>query len=431
VLLYALGLMAKPMLVTVPIMLLLLDYWPLERLTVTGGMADTGNKASLRMLLMEKVPLAVMAAISAGVTLLAQRGAMASVDDVTVPARLTNAVVSCGRYLAGMVWPTNLAIHYLHPQKPPYLMAAVVMCMLAVVTWLAVRASVRKYLLTGWLWYLVTLIPVIGIVQVGNQSHADRYTYVPLVGIFIMLAFGAGDIVQWRPRLRPVLTVAGVAALLGLAAVTYRTIGFWKNDSTVYQRAVDISPKDAMMRASLAGALVSDGRYKEAEVLLRDTLKMDDRQAGGHSLMGVILVEQGRLDEAMDACGRAMALNPKLALTHYAMGNVYFRKRDFDKAVEEFAKAIELQPSSTYYGYLGNAYLMQQKWTEAQESYRKAIFMDPSKTEGYLNLAFVLAKEDRKSEAIAELKKLLAIDPKDGDALKLMEQLTGSMPMTQ
>jgi Flp pilus assembly protein TadD len=409
--LFALGLMAKPMLVTLPLVLLLLDFWPLDRF-------------DRRRVLVEKLPLVAMAAASALMTVLAQRQALASIVDVDLITRVANAAVSYWRYIAAMVWPAGLAVHYPHPRKPLYIEAAVVMLLMAAVTVVVWRMRQRKYLLTGWAWYLLTLVPVIGIIQVGNQSHADRYTYIPLLGIFVIIAWGAADLISWRPQFRLPLAVLGLAALAAAAPLTRHTVGYWKNDLTLYSRAIEVSPKDAMMRAALAGALVSDGQNARAEVLVKETIAMDDRQAGALSLLGVILIEQGKLDEAEVVCKKAIALDPSLALTHYAMSNLYTKRGESQKAIDELLEAVKYQPSYSSYGNLGNAYLGLKDYRRAEESYRKAIFMEPQKTDAHYNLAVVLVRMDRKAEAAVEIWKVLAIAPDDKDALILLSTIT-------
>jgi protein O-mannosyl-transferase len=414
-LLFACGLMSKPMLVTLPVLLLLLDYWPLRR----------SELASKHTLIMEKLPLAAMAAASAVVTILAQRQTISDLAELDLTTRLTNASVSCWRYISAMFWPVGLAVHYPHPQEPLYLQAAIVLLLLAAATILVIRVrNSRRYLFVGWAWFIVTLLPVIGILQVGNQSHADRYTYIPLVGLFIMIAWTAADPFIARPQFKLPAFIAAVVILAIMAFVTHRTVGYWENDVTLYSRAIDISPKDAMMRAALAGALVNGGDYVRAEQFVKETLAIEPDNPGATSLLGVILVEQGKLDEAEKACRKALALDPNLALPHHTLGTLYGKRGLWENAIDEFTRTVELQPSSSSYGYLGNAYLALADWRGAEASYRKAILLGPDKPDGYYNLAAVLDKQGRKAEAIEEIKKVLAIAPDDAEAKALLQKLT-------
>ena len=286
-----LGLLAKPMLVTLPLVFLLLDYWPLNRLRAdrlerreelspqpsgAGEVLSAPGQQSFLQLLKDKVPFLTVAAAVCVITVIAQRGggATRTSDLVSLPLRVANALVSYVRYMAKTVWPTDLAVHYPHPNLPaaggvPWAawQIAGAGVILVVISILVIRFHRRRYLLVGWLWYLGMLVPVIGIVQVGAQALADRYTYLPIVGLFIAMTWGVGDAaaaLQRRvPLLRWLLVPAAVAVLSVYAAVSWSHLPTWRNSVTLFEQALAVSPTDTIMLNNLGNELVARGRLEE------------------------------------------------------------------------------------------------------------------------------------------------------------------------
>jgi hypothetical protein len=265
--LYALGLMSKPMLVTLPAIMLLLDYWPLGRFEIEGWRIRTAEGTSLRMLVAEKVFPTMMAA-AAGILIVIgqQKTAMQDLAATGVATRLTNAANSYGMYIANMFWPARLAAFYPLSQIPHYGQAAIAGAVIVVITVIVFLAGKRyRFMVTGWFWYLLMLLPVIGIVQVGDQSHADRYTYLPLTGLFVMAAWLLLEVYQRKAAYRRAIIVLSLIALGALWIAAYRYLPFWRNTESLCRRAIAVTEDNYVMKTNLAVWLATNGRYDEAE----------------------------------------------------------------------------------------------------------------------------------------------------------------------
>jgi tetratricopeptide (TPR) repeat protein len=339
----ALGLLAKPMLVTWPCLLLLLDYWPLGRLR-------RGGPVPLRLVLAEKLPLFALAAVSCAVALFAQGrgGAIESLQEVPLGVRCANALVSYVAYLGMALWPAHLAPFYPHPGGAlPWWQPAAAAVLLAGITALAAATAWRRpYLLVGWLWYVGTLVPVIGLVQVGDQTRADRYTYVPLVGLFLAAAWGLADLAAHRPALRwPVIA----AAVLGLAACfvcTVRQVGYWHDSQALWAHALRVTADNYVAENNLGLALLQDGRPEEAEGHFRAAVRFKATYARGYANLGLALDEQGKLAEAAACYSRALEIRPDLAATHNNLGIVLGKLGRGDEAIAQLTEAVRLDPES-------------------------------------------------------------------------------------
>ena len=309
--LFACGLAAKPMLVTLPFVLLLLDVWPLDRLRSRPSRATVGGVGAL---LLEKLPMLALSAASCAITLVAQERVVASDEAVPFSLRLANAAVSYVRYLGKTLWPVDLSVLYPHPYQPggtPWatwqIWGAVVL--LAALTAAAVRSR-RRYLQFGWAWYLGTLVPVIGLVQVGQQAMADRYTYLPLIGLFVIVAWGSAEVAR---RFRGSIHVATVAALFALAAhvgLARHQTGRWADSISLFTHSLAVAPDPPALHNNLANALAAEGRYQEAMRHYGIALRIFPDYARAHNNLGSALARQGRLDEAIEHFRRAAELDP-------------------------------------------------------------------------------------------------------------------------
>ena len=310
--LLALGLTAKPMLVTLPLVLLLLDVWPLERITDAGS-------ATRRFV--EKIPLLIIALTSSLVTFFVQRaaGAMADAQRVSLAPRAANAAVSYVRYLFKAVWPVDLAAFYPHPNLPGgqawahWQIAAALLLLIAITVW-AVAARRSRYALVGWLWYLVTLLPVIGLVQVGRQAMADRYTYVPLIGLFVIVAFGAADLVQRRKTKaaawRAGVSIIGVIVLAVCAVRAWDQSGYWRKTVTLFEHAHAVTDGNFVAHLNLGKAHRMNGDYDKAIDQYKAALAIDGRSSLAHNNIGVAYGHQGRWDKAAEHFHQALSLDP-------------------------------------------------------------------------------------------------------------------------
>jgi tetratricopeptide (TPR) repeat protein len=387
-LLFALGLMSKPMLVTVPFVLLLLDFWPLQRLqlhALAGSRFKVqGSKfrpaVPLSRLLWEKVPFLLLSAASCAVTFLVQQrgGAVLDVNNSPLGGRAANALVSYVRYLGKMVWPEHLAGLYLRKAPWPSWQVGLAAVALVGVSVMVIRlARSRPYLAVGWFWYLGTLVPVIGLVQVGMQSMADRYSYIPLIGIFIAFTWGGWELAnRWR-----VPSVGlGLAAVLALAAcmvVTWKQIGWWRDSETLFQRMITAVPSNYM----------------------------------AHYNLGNLYSRQDKLTEAAQQYEAALSAEPNYAEAHNNLGAVLLRQRRFDEALAHYSAAVRLKPEYMYYLNLGNALVDAGKAGEAVANYQQALRLSPNSSQAHNNLGMALQAQGNAEAAMAEFRAALALQP--------------------
>jgi tetratricopeptide (TPR) repeat protein len=454
VLALALGLAAKPMLVTLPCVLLLLDYWPLRRLcrwpegpSPWGGPAGPAGR-----LVAEKLPLFALAAACCVLTFLAQVNTRHSLN-LPPGVRLANALVSYATYPLQMVWPRDLAAFYPHPRAslgPAAVAGAAVLLAAgtALAWWLRRR---RPYVAVGWLWYLGTLVPVIGLVQVGHQAHADRYTYVPLVGLFLLLVWGAGDAVE---RLRVPRLAAGLGAAAVLAAcvgLTRGQLSYWTDSLVLWRHAYAVTPDNPFPHFGQALALEARGQYAEAEEQYRLAVTMrphppqfrtaygvflqkrrrprearrqfeaalrgnpDDPVAHWH--LGVLCDAAGRPEEARRHYAAVLRAQPGNADAHYNLGMYFQRRRRWDEARRHFAAAARSRPGDAEaHAHLGVVLMMQSRLARAREELARAAELDPRLADVQVNLGAVCWKEGRRAEARAHFLRALELDPRHAEA---------------
>lgn len=391
VVVFALGLLAKPMLVTLPFVLLLLDVWPLARLGPTRP----------RTLIVEKLPLLALAAAVSVVTLVAQThvGAVATLADVPLGARIANALLACVRYLRKAVWPTDLAVFYPLDGDLPLARVLGAAALLAAITLVALRERQRRpYLLTGWLWYLGMLVPVLGLVRQGEQAMADRFTYLPLIGVTVMVAWGVGDGLGARGRAP--LAVAGSAALAALALLTVRQLAYWQDSVTLFRHALAVTTDNYVAHTNLAAALDSvdpdaaNGHYTEA-------IRLEPGYAKAQLNYGVALARRGELDAAAAHYAEAVRLDPGSAMAEYDWGKLLAERGDLDAAVAHYERALRLDPRyAKAYNNLGWALAARGALADAERNYRRALDLAPDLTAAHNNLAVVLEQQGRTEDAL-------------------------------
>jgi tetratricopeptide (TPR) repeat protein len=335
-LLYGCGLLSKPMVVTLPFVLLLIDWWPLAR----------WPDRTCRQLVMEKIPFFLLAAGSCAITVLAQaRGlALMSLDSIPLAQRLANLPVAYLRYLAHLFWPARLAVFYPFVERPWWQTAGALLLLIGISAAVLVSARRRPYLATGWLWFLGTLVPVIGLVQVGEQALADRYTYLPLIGPFIMLAWGIPDLLTGRRRARPLIAGAAAAAIGILALVSRHQVATWRDTVTLFSHAVRVTERNYFAHGNLGVALAARGEDAAGDRHFRTALSYNPRYAQAWYNLGVSLEAAGRSDEAERHFAEAARLKPTLAEAHYNLGVLLARRQAYDEAAARFAEALRLRP---------------------------------------------------------------------------------------
>ncbi|MFO1475561.1 MAG: tetratricopeptide repeat protein [Verrucomicrobiota bacterium] len=403
--LFALSLLSKPMLVTLPLILLLLDFWPLGRFA--------GNAAfpqRLRTLVIEKIPFFVLSAMSCVITVIAQKhgGAVADLSGLPLSARLANAVVSVARYLAEFIWPTRLAIIYPHPGHWPMLWIAGSALLIALLTVLAFASWRRGYPVTGWLWFLITLVPVIGILQVGAQAMADRYTYFPYIGLFIVVAWAVTDLVSNR---RKAQFAAGIVLGFALGACAWQTryqLQFWRNSAALFSRAISVTENNYLAHFDLGVALAAAGRDREAVEQYEISHRLNPDFVRPMINLGQIAAGQGRLDDALRWFQSALRIAPDSALLHSNLGAVYAMMGRMDDARREFAEAVRLDPKNAdACNNLGRALEQGGDLEGAMQRYRQAIALQPGNLQARINLANALTAANRLNEAIAQWREIL------------------------
>ncbi len=431
--LFALGLMAKPMLVTLPFALLLLDWWPLGRATAgAGGSSQRDNGAAWWRawvsLLREKIPFFALAAASGVVAFIAQRtgGAVAALESFPLAGRVANALHSYLEYVVKMVWPTGLIAFYPYPQQISAGPAILALIAILVVSALVIRFAPRyPYLAVGWFWYVGTLLPVSGLVQVGSHAMADRYTYVPLIGLFIAIAWGAFDLVGRARSGRVVLAVAACVIVAALGVTTRAQVMTWKNSVTLWRHALDVVPGNYYAHNGLGLELDKQGRTSEAMAHFREASRLAPGFPNGHNNLGLLLANQGRTDEALAEYREALRLAPDYLQAHLNLGNALSKAGRVEEASSHYAEAVRLKPDSVdARTNLGNALLVLGRVEEAVGRYRQALTLDPGSAPAHYNLGNALQSMGRLDEAVGHYLEALA---HHGDSVQIRNNLGATL----
>lgn len=421
ILLFILGLMSKPMIVTLPFVLLLLDFWPLKRFETARR---NGGLRALFGLVAEKAPLLLLTAGASLVTLHVQNraGAVGSVETFPVGARISNALVAYKTYLVKMAWPADLAC--LYPFVGSVEISQVILAAVALVflTGLAVVAARHHaYFTVGWFWYLGTLVPVIGLVQIGLQARADRYTYLPMIGVWIILAWGGERILDRMRRCRTVAAVIAGAAVAGLLiawAVTARMqVGYWKDSGSLFGRALAVTAGNYAAHNNLGLALAEKGETRAAMEQYREALRIMPGFAKAHNNLALLYEEQGRLDQAAHHYARALALDPRLAGAHYNFGRILQQRGEAARAMQHYTAAVEIDDDlAAAHFNLGNILAEQGRLEAATDRFEKALKANPGHTGALHHLGNVLLARGRVRSAADRFLAVLQHDPDNADA---------------
>jgi len=439
--LFALALMSKPMVVTLPIILLLLDYWPLQRFPQFGQFPWR--------LIAEKLPLLLLSAAVAIITLCAQHDALSS---LSFASRLGNALVSYAIYMGQMFYPTGLAVFYPYPEHGlaiwAIIGAASLLAGISIVVFFNRRQ--RPWLVTGWLWYLVMLLPVIGIIQVGAQAHADRYTYLPEIGLYALFVWMIADCcTRWR-KLRFALGIVSVAIIIALAFCARIQSSYWMNSQTLwthalastadnltarinlgnallqagkpeeamthYAKALQIQPDNAEANVSYGYILAKQGKADEAAVYLNKALKIKPDHAQAHNDLGNILAQSGQLDQAIDHFQKALHSKPDYAEANYNLGNALTQKGKLDEAITAYQKALQIKPGYVEASYnLGNTFFVKGDMERAVQCYQTALRLKPDYAKACYNLGSALLQEGKLDDAASRFQQELQMNPKHAE----------------
>ena len=406
--------MAKPMGVTLPFVLLLLDYWPLGR-TPWAKSAAGQRPMSAGRLIKEKVPFLALAAASAVLTYSAQRrgGAVASLVSLPARMRITNAVLSYAGYVLKMFWPVKLAVFYPLPARfpaAPAILAGIgLVAVTAAVIWCAPR---RPWLATGWFWYLGTLVPVLGLVQVGSQAMADRYTYVPLIGLFIMLCWSAPNFALKPWILRMITCAAACVGLVVCAALSRVQVSCWKDNETLFRHALDETRDNWLAHNDLGVALQQRGSLQEAIGHYEQALQIKPDYAGAYNNLGVALQQTARLREAIVDYEQALRLQPDYVEAFYNLGTALQREGRVQEAIRSYEQTLRLRPDyAEAHNNLGVALLETGRAQDAIRHYEQALRIKPDYAEAHNDLGFALSQVGNNQDAIRHYEQALRIKP--------------------
>jgi len=409
-LLLTLGLLSKPMLVTLPLLFLLLDFWPLGRVSgfqsVEEG-ATVRPQTTVPRLILEKIPMLVLCTASSVVTVIAQKrgGAVADLS-LDIGDRLGNAVFGYVQYLGKTFWPLSLSVFYPHPSSSLTALQTAGSCLLLVLLtgWVLLRLRRSPWLAAGWFWFLGTLVPVIGLVQVGAQSIADRYTYIPLIGIFIMVAWEIPEqLGSWRFR-GQALWAASAVVIAALAGLTWLQAGYWKTHETLFRHAVSVTTDNCLAHNSLADYLIKKDELDGAEFHLRETLRLCPKNESAWYNLGVWHRKKGELPEAVKALGEALRLKPDYANAWSNLGAAYLALGLVPEAADALLKATRLTPDEPASWFnLGSLYGKTGQSGEAIEAYRKAVQLKPDYAAAWTNLGIAYQSAGLMHEAAAAI----------------------------
>jgi tetratricopeptide (TPR) repeat protein len=412
---YALGLMSKSMLVTWPFVMLLLDYWPLHRL----GNSGFGIR-NCKMLVVEKIPFFALATTASVATFVVQQhaGAMLTGEDIPFGARSGNALISYCRYLGKLFWPSDLAILYPHPGYWP--LVNVVLAgglVLGLSALLFMRQRWQPYLLMGWLWYCGTLVPVIGLVQVGAQAMADRYTYLPSVGVLIFVVWGANELARRRREMGITIAVAGTTAFILCLELTRRQLDYWRDSETLFRHALAVTENNYLAHNNLGITLEVKGQTGEAIRQFQEALRLRPDDDVIHNNLGAAFAKLGQTEEAIAQYQETLRLNLDNVQAHYNLGTIRFKQGQIDGAIAQFKTALRLKPDDPEFHYnLGAALALEGQMDEAIRHFQAAFRLKPDYAEAHYNLALAFASKGQTDEAIGQYQTALRLKPDYAEA---------------
>jgi len=412
--LFAVGLMAKPLAVTLPFALLLLDYWPL------------GRRRAGRLLL-EKIPLFLLSGSSSAITYIAQLqgGAVRHFEAVPLALRVTNAVVSYGIYLRNVFWPSGLSFFYPYPRVMlPGWQVGGALLLLIVITGAFFGRKRIPYALCGWFWFLGTLVPMIGLVQVGDQAMADRYAYVPIIGLSIAAAWGLRDLMVRWSFLRGVIIALSLASIVALAIAARLQVVHWKDDEALYKYGLSVDRGNWLAAYNLGVHYDQAGRLEEAETLLRETLRLRPDFSNAYNNLGNILVRTGRMDEAIRNFREAVRTTPGDAVKLSNLGVALARRGDLEEAERLQRSALHLAPDNPeIHNNLGSLLLRAGRPDEALAEFLKAIVLAPDRFNAYAHAAYTHFLLGHFEESVRLYRRALAINPDSRESRSELEMV--------
>jgi tetratricopeptide (TPR) repeat protein len=420
--LFALGLMSKPMLVTTPVVLLLLDYWPLRRL------ADVRE---FRHRIVEKLPLFALSALCCAATILAQEATTVPMEQLPLVLRIENALISYVVYIRQTFWPTRLAAFYPHPGYGLLLWQvalAVALLVLISATVIALRKE-RPYLVTGWFWYLVMLLPVIGLIQVGLQAHADRYMYLPQIGLLLMVSWTVTEVFASRSRFAKTLLPIAATTIVVSACTAWTQVSYWRNGESLWRQTLAVTSKNFIAHNAFGLFLLDHNRLEEAIREFEKSIDARPSYADAHSNLGIVLIAKGEFDSAIIHLQEAIQLRPNEPKGHFNLGTILAQNGDADGAMAEYQKAIDSDPgyAEAHYGF-GNTLYEKGRIDEALSHYEQALRSQPSYAEVENNIAIALLHKGQPFDAVAHWRKSIELKPDFIEALNNLAWVLATFP---
>lgn len=454
--LLALGLMAKPMLVTLPFLLLLLDVWPLGRVSSVecrGSTEVRNGKFEVRSfipLIVEKIPFFALTLVSCVATFIAQKGggAVVPIKVLSFSERLENAIVASASYLAKLLWPAKLSI--LYPLRADVPLGAVLVSLAILVlitTWTLWRIRTSPPLFVGWFWYLGMLVPVIGLVQVGMQQMADRYTYLPLIGVFIMITWEVPNWVMARTPAEAekkvashplqtgstrVLAIMGGFILVSCLFATGRQLAYWQNSETLFGHAARVTDRNYVAFSNHGQALFRQRKLEEATAEYEHAIALDPHLDAARLGLGEALMQQGKYDQAAEQFAKVLELQPENSAARLQLGVLYGRQGKYDEAVAAFSEVLRQEPdNAAAHNNLGNVLTLQGKEEEAVRHFEKAVELNPNHASARNNLALAYKKLGRTADAIAEYQTAIKLNPQQTEAINNLAWTLATDPNPQ
>ena len=400
-----LGLMSKAMLVTWPFVMLLLDYWPL-------GRARPGH---MKRLIIEKMPFFALVVAASIMTMAVQQhaGAVALGGQLPFSARCENALISYCRYLGMLFWPVNLAVFYPLPGHWPIveiLMAAIALTVISVVVLLLRKRY--AFLAVGWFWFVGTLLPVIGLIQAGDQALADRYMYIPSIGFFVLIIWGVYEMTsRWKEQTM-VLSIAGTVTAFLCISTTSQQLGYWKDSETLFRHALDVTTDNYVADNNLAVVLEARGEFDEAMSRLQEAIRLKPYDVPAIFNLGNVYYATVQYDEAISEYRDALRLDPNNPDIHLNLGNAFFKKKQFDDAIAQYQEVVRLDPGNALaHNNLGEMLAKKGQTDDAISQYLEAIGLKPDYAQAYNNLGYLLQNVGRIQDAIGQYQQALRINP--------------------
>ena len=413
---FMLGLMSKPMLVTLPVVMLLMDYWPFDRYRYGGreqGLRQFSGR--LRALAIEKIPFFICSLLSGLITIYAQHkgGATSSLEALPLGLRVENASVAYVNYIIKTLWPSDLAVYYPFSPTIPFWHVIGSLLVLLLISAAVVRIRHRHpSLAMGWFWFLVTLIPVIGLLQVGSQSMADRYSYIPAIGLFIVAAWGAPLLTTCLKRQKAILAISAGLVIIASAVLTWQQLGYWRDSISLYRHALSVTSGSYLVHSNLGVALAEKGDIDAAIHEYHEAIVISPGDFKAHGNLGLALLERGDLDGAVQECQIALQLKPDNMSSHYNLGLALAKKGNLDGAIHEYQEAIRMNPNiSKVHNSLGRAYIEKGYLDAATQEFQAALRISPNDTKVHNSLGLALAEKGNLGAAIREYEMAIRINP--------------------